>query len=130
MFEKIKSFDEYEIVRPVVEELETLWNELGQPEPPDGPSTEIRGVQAFADLASMGDGATGDDVSAHNYLIEELFRLIDIRHIGSGIWYTQYERGSDAWQEYTERGREIIDNFISYDLWDRFCSMHEWSEQD
>jgi hypothetical protein len=130
MFEKIKAFDEYEIVSPVVEELETLWNELGGPYPPEGPSTEVRDVQTLADIESMGDGATEDDVSAYNELIVELFRLIDIRYIGSGIWYTQYEQGSDAWREYTERGREIIDTFIAYDLWDRFCSMHDWSEQD
>ena len=130
MFEKIKSFDEYEIVSPVVEELEALWNELGQPEPSKGASTETNVAQPLADLDSMGDDATEDDVAAYNMLLEELFRLIDIRHIGSGIWYTNYEPGSEAWQEYTSRGNDIIYDFISHDLWDRFCSMHEWSEQD
>ena len=116
-----KAMDQ-DLIAPCVEGLKTLWAELGEPEEPAGPSTDVKGqLCSMADLSSLGDAATEEDVDSYNHSLETLFRLIGYVHIGSGIWYTQFKPGPEAWQEYKQRGEEIIDSFIEFTLFDRWC---------
>lgn len=127
-FESTKNLTEYEIIRPCVEELERLWKELGEPTPADGPTTSLNSrPTSLSNAYDMGDGASQDDADAYNDLIEALFSLIDYHHVGSGIWYTQYNSGTDEWQNYQRIARQEIDEFISCDLWERFLDLHEWA---
>lgn len=119
-----------EIIRPCVEDLLDLWREYGCPEPPLGASTEsVASGFRVTDVEEMGDDAQEADARAFTRLSEMLFELIDIRHVGSGICYTSYDLGTDAWQEYSRCAGDIIQEFSSHDMWDRFCALHAWEAE-
>lgn len=125
MEKQFKKAMQIEILKSIASNLYDLWVELGKPEEPTGPSTDVKGqIAQFADISSMGDGATEEDVEKYNNKLETLYELVGYTHIGSGIWHTQYESGSEAWQEYKEKGTLLIDDFTNYELWDLWISQY------
>lgn len=103
----------------VGEELLDLWVSLGRPEPPSGPSTEIRIPISVEDMSI--EGITDAENIDYNGLMLTLLEATGISYIGSGIWYTEYETGTDAWETYKEKSYRIVSDYIANDLWDNFC---------
>lgn len=109
----------------IIDELYDLWVECGEPETEDGPTTEeLMPAELLHDI-DLGDESTNDDIAAYESVITGLYNLIDIRHIGSGIWYTQYYTNSE-FEKYADAGKTIINEYIKNNLWDDFCNNHKW----
>jgi len=51
----------------------------------------------------------------------ELYKLIYIRHIGSGIFY-DYAYYTESMRSYTDEARPIIESYIENNLWDNICN--------
>ena len=106
-----------------IDDVNKIWIECGEPETVDGPTTEIHGFNPHT--SDMGDGSTEGDIETYNSLIDDLYALIDYIHIGSGIWYTQYNT-NDAREKYETEAKEIIDAYVNNNLWDEFCGSTLW----
>lgn len=111
------------LIAECVEELYELWVELGKPEPPEGPSTEFRGAPAFLhedEIEGLSPEDTEREVQRYNDSLVQLLELCDIRHIGNGAWYTQYNEGTNEWQEYQEKSWEIARDYFTNYMFDFF----------
>jgi hypothetical protein len=113
---------ENDVIEQILTRIKNIWNDHGYPEPLPGASTEAHTGITMADYYDMGPGATEEDADNYNLLIEAVFRTIDFRYIGSGIWYTQYE-STDEWDGYIEESLPEIQDFINHELWDRYCQV-------
>ena len=109
----------------IIDELYSLWIKCGEPETESGPTTGTHMPAELLQGLDLGEGSTDDDVDAYKSVIIGLYDLVDIRHIGSGIWYTQYHK-NDGYEEYADAGKSIIDEYVENNLWDDFCNKHEW----
>lgn len=112
----------------VVDQLYNLWVECGEPEPEGGTTTETHMPAELLHDIDLGDGSTEDDVAAYESIITGLYDLVNIRHIGSGIWYTDYYT-NDEFEKYAEAGKDIVDEYIDNNLWEDFGNHHEWDEE-
>lgn len=108
------------IIEPILDNIKIIWEEHGCPEPLPGASTGAHPGVSMADYYDMGPGATEEDADDYNLLIEAVFKTIDYRYIGSGIWYTQHE-STDEWDGYVDEALSEIQDFIQNELWDRYC---------
>ncbi len=111
---------ENDVIEQILTRIKSIWNTHGCPEPLPGASTEVHTGITMANYCDMGPGATEEDADDYNLLIEAVFRTIDFRYIGSGIWYTQYE-STDGWVRYVEDALSEIQDFINHELWDKYC---------
>jgi len=124
---KIQNESEFPLMRECVNDVQKIWTECGKPETADGPTTEVHGFNPHTD--SVGDDATEGDIDTYNGLIDDLYALIDYRHIGSGIWYTQYHTNEEQDQFETE-AKNVIDTYVENNLWDEFCTSTLWEEAE
>ncbi len=111
---------ENDVIEQILTRIKNIWNDHDCPEPLPGASTEAHTGITMADYYDMGPGATEEDADNYNLLIEAVFRTIDFRYIGNGIWYTQYD-STDEWDGYVEESLPEIQDFINHELWDRYC---------
>ena len=110
-----------------VDELYELWEKHGKPEGEDGTTTDA--VMRAETLATgLCDECTDSDVDSYNSIIETLFELVDCRHIGSGIWYTDYYKSTE-YLAYCDEGFEIVDEYVCESLWDDFCNNYDWDDE-
>ena len=95
-------------------EIEDLYLEYGEPARDDGRSatTEARGF----DLAVADNEESAEAVNRYNIELETLARMIDKRHIGSGIWYTSYYP-TKRFSEFADEAEPIIQYFIETYEW-------------
>lgn len=97
----------------------------GVDELPSGPSTERAGF-TLATSESMGewDGHEDEAADAFNNAIDNIYRLIDVRHIGSGIFYTTHSSGEfpENWEAFEQEATEAIESWLNYRAWDEFCN--------
>lgn len=100
-------------------EIWELWNKLGRPESPGGPSTETKVPVTF--LPDYTDDLTPEQVEEFNDAMVTLLETTGRRYVGSGIWYSDWELGTDAWIDYQNGTMDIALDFISQDMWDRYC---------
>jgi len=124
---QIQNESEFPLMRECVNDVREIWSACGEPETVDGPSTNIHGFKPHVDCA--GDGPAEGETVLYNGLIDDLYALIDYRHIGSGIWYTQYHT-NDERHQFETSAKEVIDIYVENYLWDEFCSSTLWEEQE
>ncbi len=114
-----------DLISPAVEEIHGLWKQLGKPYPPDGPDTSVHGtVPAWLEpheLEGLSEEAASFEASRYNLALEQLLELTGIWNAGGNTWHTKWERGADQWVEYVGKSWDIVLNYISNELWDRFC---------
>lgn len=109
----------------IIDKLYRLWIECGEPETENGPTTEeLMPTELLHDI-DLGDGSTDDDIATYESIVTGLYDLIDIHHIGSGIWHTQYHK-NDEYEKYVDAGKSIIDEYIENNLWNDYCDKHKW----
>lgn len=104
-------------------ELFDLWIENGAPEPAPGPSTSyVPAPFQPAKADEMGDWGGKEDVAAAAYeeILNNLYEAAGVSHTGSGIFHTQYNN-SEQYNAYQEAAVELINDFVSADLFARFC---------
>lgn len=123
---EIQNESEFPSMRRCVDDVRKIWVECGEPETVDGLTTNITGFNPHTEDA--GDDATDEDINTYNSLIDALYALIDYRHIGSGIWYTQYHT-NDEREKFETDAKEIIDAYVENNLWDEFCGSTLWEEE-
>lgn len=108
-----------------VADLHELWVKHGKPEGEGGTTTSVNmGAEVLA--IDLGDECTANDVDSYNSIIEKLYELVDCRHIGSGIWYTDYNKSTE-FSAYCNEGYVVIDEYIHENLWDDFCNNYNWN---
>ena len=122
---QIENESEFPFMRECVNDVRKIWTACGEPEIADGPTTEVHGFNPHT--TDVGDDATEADIDTYNGLIDDLYALIDYRHIGSGIWYTQHHT-NEAQDKYETEAKEVIDTYVRNNLWDEFCSSTLWEE--
>lgn len=77
-------------------DLYDLWQSLGKTEPPDGPSTDYRGIapawlndrELEGLLEGLSDFEAEIQAQRYNTALEQLFSLTGLRHTGGNIWNT------------------------------------------
>lgn len=109
-----------DLIRPAVADMLNLWQLLGQPEPPVGPDTSVKGL-AISWIQDSEDGIDSKAAAKYNASQVQLFELTGMSYIGGDQFYTKHDEGSPSWQEYREKSQEIASDFINNRLWDRFC---------
>jgi hypothetical protein len=113
------------IIKSCAEEVFSVWEKHGKPETDPQTTTGVSGLRPY--LSDIPEEWTDDDVSAYNGLIDDLYAMIDVFCIGSGIWYTHYY-ADEGWSIYSDEAEQIIKNYIDENLWEQFCNLHEWKE--
>ena len=111
-----------------VDKLYELWTKNGKQEGEGGTTTGIY-VRPETLVTDVGDDSTENDTAEFNSIIEKLFYLVDCRHVGSGIWYTDYEK-TPEYMEYCDAGYEIVKDYISESLWEDFCRDYVWGKEE
>lgn len=109
-----------------VDELYELWKKHGKPEGEGGTTTGVN-MSAETLASDLGDECTEDDTDAYNSIIEKLYELVDCRHIGSGIWYTDYYKSTE-YLAYCDEGFDVVYEYIYNSLWDDFCDNYNWDD--
>lgn len=112
-----KAIFSYEIV-DAAREIYVLWKRLGCPEPPDGPTMETRiPIDVSQEIEELNESQNEE----YNDLMITLLEATGIRYIGSGIWYANFNKGTEEWEEFKEAAYEIAARYIGNDLWDHYC---------
>jgi len=106
-----------EILSSCVEKINNIWNKYGCPYPNQTTTTEVAGMRPYCDDMEPDDQ---DVVDKYNMYVDQIYSLIDVFHIGSGIWYTHVDN-PDEWDQYSEDATEIIQEFIAEYLWGAVC---------
>ena len=106
------------VLNDTAQEIYELWKRLGSPEPPDGQTMEARiPINVNQEI----DELTDEQNEEYNDLMITLLEATGIRYIGSGIWYTDFSKGTEEWEEFKVKGYEIAARYIGNDLWEDYC---------
>ena len=106
------------VLNDTAQEIYELWKRLGSPEPPDGQTMEARiPINVNQEI----DELTDEQNEEYNDLMITLLEATGIRYIGSGIWYTDFSKGTEEWEVFKEAAYEIASKYIGNDLWDHYC---------
>jgi len=100
--------------------IENVINEIKQKHNPVVEKTTTTGVHGLLSGA-YNDRNDSDEAMAFFEAACELYKLIYIRHIGSGIFY-DYAYYTDSMRAYTDEARPIIESYIENNLWDDICN--------
>ena len=131
MEEQFALAKKHPLISDVAEEIEEVWKRYGCPEENEdswGLPTGVHGsVPSWLEKDNTCfDGLSENEidflVQEYNNALEMLLELTGIWNAGGDTWHTYYYK-SDIRQEYEEKAYDIALDFISYIMWDRFCSM-------
>lgn len=94
--------------------------------PEGGPSTDVAAPYSRTSATDTAD-MTEEAVAAYNNALDAVARdMLDIRHIGSGLYVTTADAKYGAtypagWGAYYEEAREAFAEWTAYSAWDAFC---------
>ncbi len=96
----------------------------GNPEPPEGPTTDTGAPFTLANDDTMGDwgGKEVDAAEMYNNAITDLYEVVDVCYAGGGNFVTRWDAGSREWQAYSEEASLIINAWVAFDAFDDFCT--------
>ena len=106
-----------EIIKSCVGDVKNIWNKYNNPRPEQNTTTSVPGMRPYCEPL---EPEQQEVVDAFNGYIDQLYSLIDIFHIGSGIWYT-HVGNTDEWIDFAEESEEVIKQYIDEKLWDDVC---------
>lgn len=118
IYRSIKKAMDSRLINEAAIEIYELWKQQGCPEPPDGPSTETR-IPILVNESI--EGLSDDQSDEYNDLMIALLEATGIRYIGSGLWYSDWNKGTEDWEEFKQKAYNIAADFIAADLWERYC---------
>jgi len=105
------------IINSCVKDVKEIWNKYDNPIPDQDITTSVPGMRPYCEPL---EPEQQDVVDAFNGYVDQLYSLIDIFHIGSGIWYTHI-KNTDEWDVYAEEAEEVIKSYIDENLWEIVC---------
>jgi len=106
-----------EIIKTCVNDVKTIWDKYNQPIPAQNTTTSVSGMHPYSEPLEPDQQ---DVIDKFNAYVDQLYSLVDIFHIGSGIWYT-HVGNTDEWDNFTTEAEETIKSFIDEQLWDAVC---------
>ncbi len=106
-----------------VDKLYELWIKHGKPEGEGGITTETY-VSPETLASDLGYDGPDNDIASFNSIIEKLFEIVDCRHIGSGIWYTDYEKSTE-YAAFCDEGYDLVKDYVQDNLLEDFCDNHD-----
>lgn len=107
-----------EIIKSCVEDVKNIWEKYNSPILEQKTTTSVSGMRPYSEPLEPDQQEV---VDMFNGYVDQLYSLIDIFHIGSGIWYTHIGN-TDTWDNFATEAREIITTFINEQLWDAVCN--------
>lgn len=112
----------YPWMKEILDDLEECYREKDCPEEPGGPSTGTTSpICLFQNPGEMGEGATNEDMDRYNSAMTDLYECLGYVYIGGNTWNTQW-RKTPEWSAYQEAARNLVDDWVTRESWDRFCN--------
>lgn len=113
--------EQNEEIVDIVRSIRSVWIECGRPQHENTTTTGVCGMNPYLNDYEIDDKKYAD---RFNKLVDVLYDLVDIFHIGSGIWYTHIF-ADVGWDEYKEKALELVDEFIGDSLFEEVYNNYE-----